>query len=251
MSHTQSEFLIPHRPDTTSQPDVFRRTPDNRTPIYDQINRSFGIGGTPLYTELTIAAGVERKKHARDRTLVNECAKEIDDERTLAIDSVLFIYEQQNKNHRIAAIARQFIANGLGLHMLQSTQSGIPKEPTVDELVEAERSATRSLFAPTTNGYEQSFVYTDQKDWAWIQYKIDDPSVNHTTRFVVQDEQTLKIQDVYLPTGEKTVRHSILVGDELQNFVQSVQMYHTQVMSAVYNNKNVNKFNFTSPHPRA
>ncbi len=99
---------------------------------------------------------------------------------------------------------------------------------TERELIQLESEIGRELFGPVPKGHRREFFNLDPTTWIWYEEYLDADGKQHstTTRYEVQESGVLKAQE--------GARYSYIEGDELQNLLLAVRMYHERVMRDVY-----------------
>lgn len=102
------------------------------------------------------------------------------------------------------------------------------KKLTERELIQLESEIGRELFGPVPKGRRREFFNLDPTTWIWYEEFTDETGTPRTatTRYEIQEDHILKVQE-----GAK---YSYLEGEELNNLLLAVRMYHERVMRGVY-----------------
>lgn len=104
-----------------------------------------------------------------------------------------------------------------------------PLKPLTErELIQLESEIGRELFGPVPKGTRREFFNLDPNTWIWYEEHNDEQgkTKSTTTRYEVQDSGILKVQE--------GARYNYIEGDELQNFMIAIRMYHGQVVRGIY-----------------
>ena len=101
------------------------------------------------------------------------------------------------------------------------------KALTERQLIQMESEIGQTLFGPIPEGHRREFFNLDAHIWIWHEeYMENSRRVIITTRYEVQDNGILKVQD--------GARYSYLEGEELNKFALAVLMYYERVSRQSY-----------------
>lgn len=102
------------------------------------------------------------------------------------------------------------------------------KSLTERELIQLESEIGGRLFGEIPAGHRREFFNLDTKTWIWHEEWIDEAGKKQqlTTRYEVTDKGILKAQ-----AGP---RYTYIEGQELENLQVATQLYHEQVVRAIY-----------------
>ncbi len=114
------------------------------------------------------------------------------------------------------------------MRVLRVLVSTIPTQKlTHADLVERESRVGGRSLGEAPIGMERQFCFVDDNDWIFIStVSIDGKLQKAVTRYEVRAEGVLKSND-----GKG---HSLLTGEELQNFVNACKRYQSAVLSDIY-----------------
>jgi hypothetical protein len=103
------------------------------------------------------------------------------------------------------------------------------KKLTERELIQLESEIGSKLFGVVPRGHRREFFCLDAKTWIWHEANKDPKTgkaLEQTIRYEVHDNGILKVQE--------GPRYSFIDGEELNNFITAITMYHEQVARNVY-----------------
>ena len=103
------------------------------------------------------------------------------------------------------------------------------KKVTERELIQHESRIGAELFGPIPEGHRREFFCLDEHSWIWYEEWTDLASKQQksiTTRYEIQGDRILKAQD--------GAQYSYIEGDELENLLTAIDLYHARVMREIY-----------------
>lgn len=102
------------------------------------------------------------------------------------------------------------------------------KALTERDLIKMEAEIGSQLFGPIPSGRRREFFCLDNKTWIWHEEWVDDNRrlQTSTTRYEIQDERILKVQE-----GS---RYSYVEGQELEHLTAAIHMYYERVARQIY-----------------
>ena len=120
------------------------------------------------------------------------------------------------------------ISNDVPLTEFRTTKKRPFVELTERELILLESQIGAQLFGPIEAGARREFFCEDPKNWIWYEEWTGKDRKTHstTTRYEVHDTGILKVRE-----GDPYI---FIEGQELQNLLVAVQMYHERVMRDIY-----------------
>lgn len=120
------------------------------------------------------------------------------------------------------------VSNDASLVDFKPTKKRPFVELTERELIILESQIGTKLFGPVEPGNRREFFSEDPKNWIWYEEWIGKDRKTHstTTRYEVHSNGILKVRE-----GEPYI---FIEGQELQNLLMAVQMYHERVMRDIY-----------------
>ena len=218
MLHTPGEYQIP--PGEVN--------PVSNSPIYDELasayqNSSSVTPDSPIYYHERAKQILIAEENLRNRELVKGRAGEIEAARQYTIDSTLFVYEKSGHASRIGKVLQTLVGGDID----KLLPLALPKDLTHRELIQRESLIGAEIFGTSTEDRRDTFFLSDETDeWVWHQETSTQETM--TTRYLVQSQGILKIQDGAL-------RYEFIEGKELQNFTRATEVYYGHVMSRIYN----------------
>lgn len=102
------------------------------------------------------------------------------------------------------------------------------KQFTERELIQLESEIGGQLFGEVPAGGQRKFFNLDQSTWIWYEATKDEKGklTQTTTRYEIQGEKVLKVQD--------GPRYTYLEGAELENLLAAIGLYYERVMREIY-----------------
>lgn len=95
------------------------------------------------------------------------------------------------------------------------------------KLIEMESAVGGQLFGPVPDGARREFFCLDDTTWMWYEQWRENGQLKQTTvRYEIQQQGILKVQE--------GPRYSYLQGAELENFMNAIRAYQSQVQAKVY-----------------
>jgi len=200
-------------------------------PIYNELNVVYGklssaSPDSPFYYQERAKRALTAEINLNDRKQVNERAIAIEAARQYAVDSTLFVYEQRSlRSTPVGRILKTLV--GGNFDILSSLAP--PKDLTHRELIQQESLIGSEIFETPPDGGQHTFFLSDvPEEWVWHQQTSQaSPQESMTTRYIVQAQGVLKIQD-------GAPQYEYIEGKELKNFVRATEVYHNHVMSRIY-----------------
>jgi hypothetical protein len=103
------------------------------------------------------------------------------------------------------------------------------RQQTYRDLIRKEAQIGGQLFGEIPKGHRREFFCLDQRTWVWHEEWYDKESKlkSKTTRYEVQDDRVLKIQN-----GE----YYLIEHDEVLNLYQAAQLYNQRIRTELYSN---------------